>query len=172
MSRYAPNPPRDRFGDPLMSIRRELNRMMNDFGRFTGPPPGGDARMALARVDMSETDDALDIEIEAPGVEERGLDLDLRGDILTIRAVREARRDVHERNWRMRERATSGVTRALTLPFAPEPDAISAHLEHGVLHVRVQKRREHERRSVRIPVRVAARGDEGAGPQGPIDPAI
>lgn len=172
MSRYGPIPPRDRFGDPLHSIRRELNRIIDDFGRFAGPPPGGESRMALARVDMSETPDAIEIEVEAPGITERGLDISLQNDMLVIRATRDMARDEHERNWRVRERATAGVTRTITLPFAPAPDAISAHLEHGVLHIRIQKLREPERRSVRIPVGGAARGAESSGPKGPVDPAI
>lgn len=183
MSRYGPFSPRGRFGDPLSVMRQELTRMAEEFSRFAAPPetPGG-ARMALARVDMSETEDALEIDIEAPGVDDRGLDVSLRGDLLTIRAVRDVARDDHERNWHVRERASAGVTRTITLPFAPDPQAVSAQLAHGVLHIVVQKTREPSARSVRIPISGGADAPNGAprndaqrssgGTQGPVDPAI
>lgn len=173
MTRYSPFSPRGRFGDPLSVMRQEFSRMVDDFGRFAVTPPAsmGGARMGLARVDMSETEDALDIEIEAPGVEERGLDISLRGDLLTVRAMRETVRDEHDRNWHVRERANAGVTRTITLPFPPDPNSISARLEHGVLHIHVPKGRNQAARSVRIAIGGEAPGANG-GPQGAVDPAI
>ncbi len=175
MARTGPFPPRGRFSDPLSAVRQEFTRMVDDLGLFAASAPAqtAGARMALARVDMSETEDALLIEIEAPGVEARGLDVSLRGDALTVRAVRETLRDEHERTWHVRERASTGVTRTITLPFTPDPAAITASLTHGVLRVHVPKAQAEAQRSVRIPIGGASPAASGGdAPKGPADPAI
>lgn len=171
MTQYGPSGWRGRSGDPFAAMRQDFARMIDEFGRFAQAAPAAAAmRMGGLRADMSETDDALEIEIDAPGVRPDGLDITLREDALSVRIARAAQRHDHDRNWHVRERAQSSSTRTIVLPFTPAPDAVTATLEHGILRIRVDKGREADKRAVKI--RVEGAGGPGRDGRNAQDPAI
>ena len=71
-------------GDPFEAMRREMDRLFDRFaaGIATGPAPwslaGGPA------LDVAETDGAVDVAIELPGVDENDVEVSVAGDLLTI----------------------------------------------------------------------------------------
>ncbi len=51
----------------------------------------------------------------------------------------EARKRGKEKNWHVIERSYGSFRRAVTLPFEPKQESVSAHFEKGVLHIEVAK---------------------------------
>ena len=109
-------------------------------------------------VDVVETADAYELEVEVPGMKPDEVSVTLSGDALVIQG--EKRRDDQRQGdqWHVSERAYGGFQRSFTFPAAIDPDSIEATSDHGVLRVRVAKAREAQPR--RIEIRVSPRKGE------------
>ena len=60
--------------EPFGSLRREVERLFEDFSRDFGWGPPATTGMAMApRIDVSETESELKIEAELPGIDEKRL---------------------------------------------------------------------------------------------------
>ena len=97
-------------------------------------------------VDVFETEDALVVRAEVPGV--RGEDLRVRvdGDVLHISGVRGVPKEPGAfRLYRM-EIAFGSFDREVRLPVPFDKDAVHAHLEDGFLRVVLPRRRSQRRR--------------------------
>jgi HSP20 family protein len=132
----------------LTSLREEMNDLV---GRFwtTATEPFGLADWSPA-VDVSETDDAVRVNVEIPGIDVKDLDISVAGDVLTIRG--EKKEEEHEagRQFHRVERRYGTFTRTLTLPAAVDPDHVEAKTRAGVLEIRLPKKEEAKARRVPI----------------------
>lgn len=143
--------------DPFSSLHREMNRLFDDAMRGSGP--AGTASMPAPCMDVGETERDIRIEVELPGVSEEDVQLDLTGDLLTIRGEKRVTREDVQHH--VVERSFGGFARSVRLPFSPEPDRVQAGFAHGVLTITVPKPAAGSRVH-RIQVRPGAGG--GAGP--------
>ena len=96
---------------------------------------------------VAETKDALEVTVELPGVDEKDINVSLEGNQLTISGEKKEESAKDEKDWHIEERSYGSFYRSMSLPFSPDEGAVEAHLDKGVLHVRVKK-----------PVEVAAQG--------------
>ena len=65
-------PPSREIWEPFGSLRRDMERLFEDFSRDFGFGPPAAAGVGMApRVDVSETESEIKIEAELPGVDER-----------------------------------------------------------------------------------------------------
>ena len=158
---------RDEDQDPFTTVRRQIDRLFDD---LTGRIPtaiqsmrGGPIRPVM---DVDESEDALELTAELPGVSEKDLDITLHDNVLTIRGEKRAEERKESQNARVVERTYGSFERSLMLPFEADPDRIEADFENGVLRVRVPKPEESQRGARRINVR-AGGGSERGSPGGP-----
>lgn len=94
----------------------------------------------------SEGPDGYDLSIDLAGFRRRDVSLEVRGDVLEIRAERA------RGFWSKEHRA---IHQAVTLPAGADADAVQASFRGGRLTVRVPKRPEARART--IPIAVARR---------------
>jgi HSP20 family protein len=132
----------------LASLREEMNDLLNRFWSNTSEPFGL-AEWAPA-VDVSETNDAVLVHAEIPGIEPGDLDISVVGDVLTIRGEKRDESDQSGRNYHRVERRYGTFTRTLPLPAAVDPDQVMAKAKAGVLEIRLPKRPEAKAHRVEI----------------------
>ena len=65
----------------------------------------------------------------------------LADGILTIRGEKKTARDERDKdkNWHVVERSYGSFSRAITLPFDPDPGEVEAKFDKGVLHIHLPK---------------------------------
>ena len=151
--------------NPVFLLHREMNRLFDDV-MTGGLPAVGAAGLAepiiAPRLDVSETDQALKITVDLPGVDEKDIDIRLDGDLLTIRGEKTAEREEERKNYRLVERAVGAFQRSLQLPFPVAPEQVRAQFRNGVLTLTAPKSGDAEH-SHRIPLqaddRPSARAD-------------
>jgi HSP20 family protein len=128
-----------RWGDPFVDLQREVNRVFDDVFRGIGMGPsdeGGNA-MKAPRIDIDESDEAIHISAELPGVPKDAVDVSIDNDVLTIRGEKRCERKDEQAH--VTERFYGTFQRAIQLPFAPEPDQVQADFENGVLKITLPK---------------------------------
>lgn len=91
------------------------------------------------RCDVSETDDALVVHAELPGVEAKDMDVSIHDGVLTVRGEKHSERAEEDKGRSYSERFFGSFERRLVLPANVDEDKIEANLKDGVLEVRLPK---------------------------------
>jgi HSP20 family protein len=146
-----------RRGDGLGSLFREIERTFDDFSRRMPLPGfGGFGEGSVApKIDVAEGKNAVEITAELPGCDEKDIDVTLSEGILTIRGEKKTERDEadKEKNWQLTERSYGCFSRAIPLPFTPDPAKVEAKFDNGVLRVKLPKPAEVAKKEKKIEVR-------------------
>ena len=119
----------------LESMNHRLSNVLDDSGFSTGTETGHWA----PSVDIRETDDALLLQAELPGIEKKDVQLEVKDGVLTISGERRYEKDVKEKNVHRVERAYGKFTRSFSLPTNVDADKVDASMKNGVLEVRLPK---------------------------------
>ena len=142
--------------DPFLAMRREMNRLFDDvFGGFGLPTAFGPAlrQMPVApKIDVSETDNEIQVTAEMPGIDQNDVEVLLEDDRLIIRGEKKEEREDKDRNYHVRERVQGAFSRTLPLPFAPDPNQVKAEFRNGVMTITIPKPQEVKQKQHRIEV--------------------
>jgi len=140
---------------PLPEIERLRSQINQIFDEDSGPGIQGLFDRSISpRLDVVETDDAVLVACDVPGIAAGDIDLNIVNNVLTIRGEkrRPGKEDTSAKNYR-RETWYGPFQRTLSLPNTVDPDKISAELTNGVLSVRIAKREEHKPKRIDIKVK-------------------
>lgn len=88
----------------------------------------------LMPVDLFRDGDQYVLSADLPGIDPSSVDLDVDGQLLTIRAERQAPAD-EQVKWLAHERPHGSYMRQFTLGNGVDAEKITANYEHGVLSV-------------------------------------
>jgi len=88
----------------------------------------------LMPVDLFREGDQYVLSADLPGIDPTSVDLDVDGQLLTIRAERQAPAD-EQVKWLAHERPHGSYMRQFTLGNGVDAEKITANYEHGVLSV-------------------------------------
>ena len=126
---------------PHVQLRRELDRLFNDYER--GNAPGASA--------MSFEDDGTNFVLRAdvPGLAETDIQISVAGNTVTLRGERKVEvpegHSVHRR-----ERTAVRFAKSFQLPTRVEADKVNAVLKHGVLTLTLPKAAEAQPRQISV----------------------
>ncbi|MBL8672901.1 MAG: Hsp20/alpha crystallin family protein [Alphaproteobacteria bacterium] len=142
-------------GDPFLSLHREVNRLFDDVFRGTASFPAlGAMPVTLSpRVDVKETDKAIEVTAEIPGVDQKDVEVELADGALTIRGEKKAESKKEEKGWHVMERSYGSFYRAIPLPFDVDSAKVDAKFDKGVLTVILPKPPEVESKTRKIAVK-------------------
>jgi HSP20 family protein len=135
---------------PFATLQREIDRLFDDFTRGW-PTLGGLAKTdLLPSMDVTETDKAIEITAELPGLEEKDVEINVADNVLTIRGEKKAEKEEKDKDYRLVERTYGSFARSLELPEGVDPDMIKARIAKGVLTVTVPKPAPAEVKKVEV----------------------
>ena len=141
--------------DPFADLRKEMDRLTDDFGRGWLTSDAGDRKgFLLPKVDVAETDGGLELTAELPGFDEKDVSLDVHDGILTIKAEHKEDREEKDekKHYHLIERSRGSFLRRVALPFEADADKASAHLEKGLLKVIVPRLATEASKPHQIPI--------------------
>jgi HSP20 family protein len=83
--------------DPFHTLHREMNRLFDDVFRGIGPlgrigNPLMEGQFSWPRIELSETDKAVTISAELPGLSENDVQVEIANGVLSIRGEKKAER--------------------------------------------------------------------------------
>ena len=134
--------------DPFTSLHREMNQMFEDFAQSFGIPP------LPSWTDVRETDDAVLVTAEMPGLEEKDFELNLCEGVLTLKGEKRHEREEKEKGALHRiERSYGSFQRNIPLPCEVVAEKATAEYHNGVLNVTLPKAPSAERSVHRIDVK-------------------
>ncbi len=101
------------------------------------------------KVDIWETSDAVHLEVELPGVEEKSVDVKLEEGVLTILG-RVTPADLSGYTRTYAEYETGNFERAFRITDEIDEEKIEATLKHGLLHLVLPKREAAKPRRIKV----------------------
>ena len=139
----------DPFRD-LVTLREKMNRLFED--TFTGRGEDKDLISGTwnPSVDIYETENALVLSAEIPGIDENDIEIKIENNTLTLQGERKFEKETKEENYHRIERSYGSFFRSFTLPNYVDVDKIEAEHENGVLKVSMPKKTELKPRKVKI----------------------
>jgi HSP20 family protein len=124
----------------LPSFQDEMNRLFDQFFRGgTSEEAGGGARAWTPLVDIYETDDALILKAELPGVSKDDVSIEIHNNTLVLRGRRKHEAEVKEDHYHRVERAYGTFQRSFMLPTLVDQEHVQATYQDGVLELRLPK---------------------------------
>lgn len=128
---------------PFLEVQQEVRRL---FQELVHQPWGGsqDQHRAIGwqpRCDMVETDEAIVVEVELPGVKPEDVRLEVDNDALHITGERRATATRQGRNYHYLEQQYGRFERQLRLPQTVDRTAIQAEFDSGILSITLPKQR-------------------------------
>jgi HSP20 family protein len=130
--------------NPVFSLQRDVNRMFEDFWKRFDQPFGAIGRgdSSGPQTDVAETDSALEVSIELPGLDRNEVDVSLTDSALTIKGEKEREREESKKGYHLSERSYGSFYRSIPLPSGVDTDKASAEFKNGVLTVTLPKTQE------------------------------
>ena len=149
---------------PFGSLRREIDRLFDDFDRgFLGFPfrrslnewePRWLGEMVPA-VDIAEKDKAYEITAELPGLDQNNIELKLSNGTLTIKGEKKQETEEKKKNSYVSERRYGAFERSFQIPQDVDETKIEASFSKGLLTVTLPKSAEAQKSVKTIAVKAA-----------------
>lgn len=136
--------------NPFLSLRRDMDRLFDDFFRGTVPTPAFLSNaVGWPNIEVRDGDGEVSVTAEVPGMNEKDVDLFVEDGVLTLRGERKTEKDDRDRGYS--ERFYGRFERRIPLPAGIQEEGAKADFHDGVLTVTLPKSAEAER-GRRIPI--------------------
>lgn len=132
------------------ALQGDMNRLFNSFFGRTNGNGNGHARRWIPAVDLLETEDALVLRADLPGMKEDDIELEVKDGVLTLSGERKAEHEEHGEGYHRVERSFGSFSRSLTMPRGVDAGAVKADFSDGVLEVRIPKPEEAKPTRIQI----------------------
>lgn len=123
---------------PLAALRRDMDGLLQRFFGDFDLPKWPEFPFS-PKIDVSETNSAVKVTAELPGIEEKQLDVSLAGDTVTIRGEKKEEKETKEKQFYRMERSYGSFQRTIALPAEIDPDKAKAAFKKGVLTLELPK---------------------------------
>jgi HSP20 family protein len=152
---------------PLESLRREIDRLFEDFGSdfwrapFRRPldvAPFWRREWTLGvtpAVDIVEKDNAYEVTADLPGMDEKNIEVKVANGMLTIKGEKREEKEEKKKDYYLQERHFGSFQRSFRVPEGVDADKINAQFKKGVLTVTLPKTVEAQKPAKKIDVKVA-----------------
>jgi HSP20 family protein len=141
--------------NPIAALRRDVNEVFENFwsrfgeglGSLDWPWSGGEAKS-----DVVETDNAIEVSIELPGMDMRDIEVAVSGDMLTVKGEKKVERQEEKKGYYLSERSYGAIYRTIPLPPGVDGEKAEASLHNGVLTIKLPQSPEARAEVKRIEV--------------------
>jgi HSP20 family protein len=120
------------------SLQKEMNRLFESLA----PTTREEGVTFAPPAEMEETDDAIHLRLEVPGMEPKDLDVQVTRDAVAISGERKSERKAGEQGMRRSEFRYGSFRRVIPLPSQVKNTETQAEYKDGVLHLNLPKSEE------------------------------
>lgn len=103
-------------------------------------------------VDIFETEEAVVIKAELPGIEQKDIEVKIEDNTLVLRGERKHEEEVTKENYHRVERYYGSFQRSFSLPNAIDQEKVKATCDKGVLTVILPKKEEKKPKQITVEV--------------------
>ena len=131
----------------MMTLREAMDHLFDD--AFTRPLTLRDGWSAPA-INMYQTDDEIVVKASLPGVKADEVQINITGEILTLKGETKQMEENKDQAWHMREQRWGTFERSIALPTEVIADQARAEFENGILTISLPKAEEVKAKTINI----------------------
>ncbi|GAB4387336.1 MAG: Hsp20/alpha crystallin family protein [Thermodesulfovibrionales bacterium] len=124
---------------PFAVLRREMDELFDSFFRGFETEAFERGSLFSPHVDVLETDEAIKVTAELPGMDEKDVEVSLDNDTLTIKGEKKEEKEDRSKGFYRMERHYGSFQRVIPIPREVETDKVEATFKKGVLTVKLPK---------------------------------
>lgn len=134
--------------DPFGGLQKEMDDLLNRFQTDWN----GDRFPAISipAADLSETDEALQIRMDMPGLKAEEINIEVSGNTIRISGEHKEEKEQKGKTYHRIERRSGSFARAMTLPAPVKEDQVTAECNDGVLTITLPKTEAAKTRKVTV----------------------
>jgi len=133
------------------TLRDAMDRLFDDaFTRPFSTGRNGGATWSSLPIDMYQTTDDVVVKAVVPGFRPDQVQINITGDVLTIRGEVNQEEDQKDKAWHIREHRFGSFERSVALPVNVVSDKATAEFENGVLTITLPKADEVKPKTITI----------------------
>ena len=132
----------------MMTLREAMDRLFDD--AFTRPLSMAGNGWAVPAVDMYQTDNEVVVKAALPGMKAEDVQLNVTGEVLTIKGEIKQKEEVKEKAYHLREQRWGMFERSVILPAEVVADKAKADFENGILTIAIPKAEEAKPKTISI----------------------
>ena len=135
----------------MMTLREAMDRLFDD--AFTRPfslTREGGSTWSSPAIDMYQTDDEVVVKAALPGFKPDEVQINVTGDILTIRGEVKHEEEKKDKSWHIREQRWGSFERSLRLPTGVISDKAKADFDNGILTITLPKSEEVRPKTITV----------------------
>ena len=137
----------------LTTLRREVDRLFEDF--FDGGTRRFWGRGTEPAVEVCDTQDAVVVKAQVPGVSKDQLQVNITDDTLTLKGEMQEEEKKEGKNFHRQEFRYGAFERTVALPMAVQADKATAQLKDGVLEITLPKSVNAQAKGKQIPIQAS-----------------
>ncbi len=142
-------PWRERLPKPFSRLEEEMESLME---RFFGTDEGWISHVGLTmpKVDVVESDDAFEVQVDLPGIYPEDVDLEIREGALCISGEKQQEEEDKGKTYHRVERRSGSFRRVIPLALNVDESKVEATYKDGVLMVTIPKTEEARTKHIKI----------------------
>lgn len=137
--------PRNHLYQPIKRFRDDFTQLMN---RFFEEPFFQPSTSFIPAINVKEETERYIVEAEVPGMDINDIDIEVNGNLLTIRGER--RHEEKDKQAHVIESSYGAFKRSFTLPENVKFDEITAESKQGILFIYIPKDQTQQARKIEI----------------------
>ena len=132
----------------MMTLREAMDRLFDD--AFTRPLNIRDGGWSSPAIDMYQTDDEVVVKAALPGFKADDVQINVTGDMLTIRGELKHEEENKDKAWHIREQRWGSFERSVALPTDVVADKAGADFANGILTITLPKAEEVKPKTISV----------------------
>lgn len=130
------------------TLHREINNLLEETKAPSRLFERGFHKVPAAEI--SETDDAVNVKLEIPGMDTKDLDIQVTEDTVYITGERKSETKTENKGVSKSEFYYGKFQRAISLPTLVQNNQVSAEYKDGILHLTLPKAEEEKKKVVKV----------------------
>jgi len=132
----------------MMTLREAMDRLFDD--AFTRPLSVRDGGWSTPAIDMYQTDNDVVVKAALPGFKAEDVQINVTGDVLTIRGEMKHEDEQNDKAWHIREHRWGSFERSISLPTDVVSEKAQADFDNGILTVTLPKAEEVKPKTITV----------------------
>jgi len=142
--------------DPFRNVAALQDRINRIFDESFSRSADVDDHISMSAwkpsVDIYETDEAIILKAELPGIKKEDVSVEIKDNVLTLRGERVEDKEIKEGSYFRKERCFGTFSRAFNLQHRVQPDKIKAKFKDGILEIEIPKPEEEKPKQITVNV--------------------
>ena len=134
--------------DPFTALRQEVDDLLSRLS--VDGPENWFSGVIAPSVDLSETNEALQVKIDVPGLKPEDIDIEVAQNSMRVSGERKEEKEEKGKSFHRVERRSGKFSRTISLPCAVQENKIQAEYHDGVLSVLMPKAEEAKAHRIKV----------------------